>query len=627
MAHKIIGTAGHIDHGKSSLVRVLTGTDPDRLSEEQERGMTIDLGFAFLNDEIAFIDVPGHEKFIKNMVAGVSTVDMAMLVIAADDGVMPQTREHLDILKLLQLKRGLIALTKIDVADKEWLDVVEEDIRESVKHTFLQDAPIHRVSSTSGAGIPELREALIQMANQAEPRQDRGVFWMPIDRSFTIKGHGTVVTGSVLSGRVSLGDTCELLPQQKAIKIRGIQTHGISAERAELGDRAALNLQNIAKDEIERGNVLATLDYFKPTKILDAKLTLLPSAPRALTNRTRVRLHLGTREIMSRIKILGSERIEPGGSGYVQMMLEEMAVTQKRDPFVIRQYSPQLTIGGGIILDTNPQPHKRMDPVVIDHLQKLEKFDPAELVTSTLLQQTQPIKRADLEKLSGFDRETLDPILDDLTSKNQILEFGSKGLILHKTVFEKIKTTIAQAVQSFHQKEPLRPGIKKANLLAQTAKSMPQVFDAAVTELQTEGQIDITNDIVKLVSHQIKLNAEDEKLTNDIFNILQDGKFTTPPVKVLAHMLNCPPERIQFGLQALLGLEKIVRFEGDIYFTTSALEKARQKLLDFDGEEITVGEFREMLDTSRKFAMPLLTYFDEIGVTERVGDARIIKQG
>ncbi len=626
MAHKIIGTAGHIDHGKSSLVRVLTGTDPDRLSEEQERGMTIDLGFAFLNDNIAFIDVPGHEKFIKNMVAGVSTVDMAMLVIAADDGVMPQTREHLDILNLLQLKRGLIALSKIDMVDDEWLAIVEDDIRDAVRHTFLQNAPIYRVSSVTGDGIESLRKALIDMADQSQPRQDRGVFWMPIDRSFTIKGHGTVVTGSVLSGQAAIGDTFELLPQKRRVKIRGIQTHGSTSERAELGDRAALNLQNIAKDDIERGNVLATADYFVPTKILDAKISLLPGA-KALTNRTRVRLHLGTREIMARVKVLGTDKIEPGGSGYVQLLLEELAVAQKRDPFVIRQYSPQFTIGGGILLDVNPKPHKRLDAAVVEHLKRLENFDPSEIVTSLLLQHSQPIQAAELEKLSGFDAPVLKPILETLKSKNLILTFGAKELLLHKTVYGRIKSSIHHSVELFHQNEPLRPGIKKANLLAQTCKTMPQVFEAALVDLQHDNLLVMSNDMIKCTSHEIKLTDDERKLTDDILAILQDGQFTTPPTKVMAQMLNCSADRIQFGLQALLGLDKIVRFEGDLYFTKEALAEAQRRLQAFAGDEITVGEFREMLDTSRKFAMPLLAYFDEIGLTERVGDSRVIKKG
>ena len=623
--HKIIGTAGHIDHGKSQLVRVLTGMDPDRLAEEQERGMTIDLGFAFLNENIAFIDVPGHEKFIKNMVAGVNTVDVAMLVIAADDGVMPQTREHLDILNLLQLKHGLVVLTKIDLVEQEWLDIVQEDVRDLLRGTFLEHAPLHAVSSTTGEGISELRAALVDVVESAAPRQDRGVFWMPIDRSFTIKGHGTVVTGSVLSGQIKVGDTCELLPQKHALKVRSIQTHGQPTQHASLGDRAALNLSSIAKDDIERGNVLATPDYFTPSKRLDARLTLLPNAPKSLTNRMRVRLHLGTREIMARLKILGEEKIDPGGAAYVQFMLEETAVAQKRDPFVVRRYSPQITIGGGIILDANPMPHKRTDSNVLDRLQKLETFDPREIITTYLLQQTAPIDINALEKQSGIDADQIKSLLADLSNQHQIVQVGKA--ILHSNNYEKLKSAMMQTLAAFHEKEPLRSGMKKANLLSQIDKKMAPAFDRALNDLIEKEHIAmVMNDLLKLSSHEIKLNEKDEKLANDIYDILHEAQFTTPPAKVIAQMLNRPVNDIERGINALLGLEKIVRFEGDIYFTRAALDKAKEKLFKFEKSEITVGEFRELLNTSRKFAMPLINYFDSIGVTDRVGDVRVIQR-
>ncbi|MBN1478681.1 selenocysteine-specific translation elongation factor [candidate division KSB1 bacterium] len=625
MAHKIIGTAGHIDHGKSSLVRALTGTDPDRLAEEQDRGMTIDLGFAFLNQDLAFIDVPGHEKFIKNMVAGVTTVDMALLVVAADDGVMPQTREHLDILKILQLEHGLIALTKIDLVEREWLEIVEEDIRVLVHNTFLQHSPIIRVSSATGEGIENLRRAIIELARHTAPRQDRGVFWMPIDRSFTIKGHGTVVTGSVLSGHISVGESCELLPQRRSIRIRGIQKHGVSAETALPGDRAALNLMNIAKENIERGNILATPHHFYPAKIFDAKISLLDKTPKALSNRTRVRLHLGTREILARIKVLGADKIEPGGSAYVQLLLEQEAVAQKHDPFVIRRYSPQLTIGGGIILDTNPLPHKRMDKSVLTRLQKLETFEPVQVITSVLMQSQQPMTSAEIAQKAGFDRAVLEPILADLLEKKQIFTFGAKTRFLHKSNYDNVQEEMLSTLEVFHKKEPLRPGMKKANLLAQTAKNMPAVFEAALQTLEAQGKIVVSNDSVRLDSHEIKLSETVEALANDIYNILEQSGYATPPIKILAQMLARPQNDVQVGLNALLGLGKIVRFEGDIYFTKTAIDKAKEKLSELNGTEITVGEFRQLLNTSRKFAMPLLGYFDAIGVTERVGDSRLIK--
>ena len=625
MAHKIIGTAGHIDHGKSRLVLALTGTDPDRLNEEQKRGMTIDLGFAFLNDNIAFIDVPGHEKFIKNMVAGVSTVDVALLVVAADDGVMPQTREHLDILQLLQLERGLIALTKIDMVEKEWLDVVEEDIRDAVADTFLQDAPLFRVSAANGQGIPELRQAIIDTVAQTPTRPDRGIFWMPVDRSFTIKGHGTVVTGSVLSGSVQVGDSVDLLPAQRPIRIRGIQTHGRSAESAHLGDRAALNLHNISKDDIQRGDVLATSNAVAPTTLMDAKLHLLASAPKALPHRARVRLHLGTREIMARVKLLGRDSLPPGHAAFVQFVLEEPAVAQKRDAFVIRRYSPQLTIGGGIILDTRPKPHRRSDRAALEQLQRLETFDPLEIVTSALLQHNMPLKFNDLARESDVDVETLQSVLEELLDRHQIQKFG-KDSFLHQQNFQRIKNDITKTLQQYHQREPLRPGLKKANLLAQTSPSAPNVFEAALQELQEDNSIAISDDIVKLRSHTIQLSSKDEQLADEILAILEEAKFSTPPVKILAQTTQRPPEDVQRSLDALQGLGKLVRLEGDLYFTVTSIETAKL-LLHQRGQtqpEISVAEFREMLNTSRKFAVPLLNYFDDMGVTERLGDVRRI---
>ncbi|MBN1561952.1 selenocysteine-specific translation elongation factor [candidate division KSB1 bacterium] len=625
MAHKIIGTAGHIDHGKSTLVKVLTGTDPDRLAEEQTRGMTIDLGFAFLGDSIAFIDVPGHEKFIKNMVAGVSTIDIAMLVIAADDGVMPQTREHLDILKILHLKRGLVALTKIDMVDEEWLAIVEEDVRELLRGSFLQDAPIMKVSAVSGEGVAQLRQALIRLAEQADARQDRGIFWMPIDRSFTMKGHGTVVTGSVLSGSIAVGDSCELLPQKRSVKIRAIQTHGVAARQASLGDRAALNLMNIAKDDIERGNILATAAFFEPTTLFDVKLSLLENAPKALSHGSRVRLHIGTREIMARLKLLGVDKLTPGQSAYAQMMLEEVAVAQKRDPFVIRQYSPQLTIGGGIILDPNPESHRRTSRAVLERLHTLESLDASEIVMSILLQTDHPIKPAELCKKTTLEPNALEPLLQDLLQKKQLFFFAKEGY-LHKNSLAKRKTVIINELEKFHQKEPLRAGMKRANLLARTAREMPAVFDAIIADLLDQGVIVLVGDSVKLSSHEIRLSGEEEKIAASIYEILQNGQFVTPPAQVLAQQLHCPQEQVQRGLNALMGMGKIVRFEGDIYFTRSALESARQKLQSFAKSEITVAEFRQMLDTSRKFAVPLLGYFDDLGITARTGDTRIIKK-
>ena len=626
-AFKIIGTAGHIDHGKSSLIKALTGTDPDRLAEEQQRGMTIDLGFAFLDKDIAFIDVPGHEKFIKNMVAGASTVDAALMVIAADDGVMPQTREHLDILQILQIKHGIIALTKIDMVEEEWLDMVVEDIRELAHNSFLRDAPIMRVSSSTGEGVAALRDALIELVQRTPSRRNRGLFWMPVDRSFSVKGHGTVVTGSILSGSIKSGDAMELLPAQKPLRIRGIQTHGQSVDSAGLGERAAFNIMNISKEDINRGDVIASPDYFEPSMRFDARLFLLPGAAKSLTNRTRIRLHLGTREIMARIKLLGCDKIEPGSEAFVQLLTEDVAVAQKRDPFVIRQYSPQVTIGGGVILDANPKAHKRSDKSVLAALALLVNFDPEELVLSTLMQsKKEPITFSYLCKQTGLASDQAEHIIKELLAKNQAIQIGKKPAYLHRQNVDALKSTIINIIQDYHKNEPLRPGINRANLRASSGIKAANAFDRLVRELLEEGKIEERSNIIKLAGRQIRLGAEDEMFAEKIYDLLNRAGFNTPPAKIMADQLQVDEATVQKLLGALLGMEKAVRLEGDIYFTTAAVDRAKEMLRAFaqKKKEISVAEFREMLNTSRKFAMPLLGYFDAQGITSRVGDVRQI---
>lgn len=632
MSHIIIGTAGHIDHGKSALVKKLTGSDPDRLVEEQERGMTIDIGFAFLTDNIAFIDVPGHERFIKNMVAGVSTVDLALLVVAADDGVMPQTREHLDILSLLQLQRGAIAITKVDLGDEEWVDLVEEDVRNLVAGTFLQDAPIFRVSSVTGQGVPELKKALIELAESTTSRPDRGIFWMPIDRSFTIKGFGTVVTGSVLSGKTARGDTLEILPAKRKVKIRGIQKHGHAADAANLGDRAALNLANIAKDEIQRGNVLATADYFVPTVLFDTKLHLLKSAKKALKNRTRVRVHVGTREILARLKILDREKIEPGEDAFIQIQLEAEAVALRRDPFVIRQYSPAITIGGGIILDTNPKRHRRFDEELLERLKKMEHKDPIEIVNTALLAQSSTqINLKELVRLTGLNEDELREIVDNLVAQNIVVKFGknTNPSLLHQVNLKRIQENIQNTLLEFHKTEPLRPGMNKAELKNQTtANASPQAFELALNDLIASGVVAEDVQLVKLKSHKIELSARDEKIAAEIVHILAERKFSTPSEDEIANLTTAAGDDVRRVLGALQGMGKIQRMEGNIFFLKTSVDEARDILLRFaqTNEEISVSQFRELLETTRKYAMALLGYFDQIGLTERVADVRVINK-
>lgn len=623
----IIGTAGHIDHGKSSLVKSLTGTDPDRLSEEQERGMTIDLGFAFLNENIAFIDVPGHERFIKNMVAGVSTIDLAMLVIAADDGIMPQTREHLDILSLLQLRQGLIVLTKIDLVDAELLQLLHQEVQDAVKGTFLEKAPLFEVSTITGKGIEDLRSALIKMAEKSSERLDRGVFWLPVDRSFTMKGFGTVVTGSVISGQIAVGDTVEILPAGKVVKVRGLQSHGKPSTRVYLGQRAALNLQNIGREEIGRGDVLAAPDQFKPSQLFDARMQLLKNYKKELQHRSRVRVHIGTREIMARIKILDAEKLAPGKSALVQIELELAAVALRRDPFVIRQYSPPITIGGGIILNTNPKPHRRFTAAVIAELKALEHPDPSELVLAALISKPDQLTSVtDLQNASGL---ATDQVLALLEKNDKITKFviSGKPHFIHAQNIAKIKNRLLSVLVDFHQREPLKPGMSKAELRAQYGGAFPaKLFDTVLENLADDRSIEIQPHWVKLAGHAIRLSPAEEELAQKILQALDQQHFSPPDLETLAKQLNLPSTAVQHLLTALMGMGKILRFEGDIYFIQNAIDAAHEFLQKFAAQkkEISVSEFREGLGTSRKYAMALLSYFDQKGITERVGDGRVI---
>ncbi|HNW59384.1 MAG TPA: selenocysteine-specific translation elongation factor [bacterium] len=626
----IIGTAGHIDHGKSALVKALTGTDPDRLAEEHERGMTIDLGFAFLSPEIAFIDVPGHERFIKNMVAGVSTIDLALLVIAADDGVMPQTREHLDILSLLGVPRGLVVLTKIDLVDAELLDLVRDEVRETLHNTFLESAPLFEVSTLTGAGMPALREALIAAAGQMPGRRQRTTFWLPVDRSFVIKGFGTVVTGTLLSGAAAVGDPLELLPSGRLVKIRGLQQQGRSVEQVTSGYRTALNLQNIRRDEVQRGDVLATPGEFAASRRMDARLHLLKSGRKELTQHMRVRLHMGTRELMARVKILEAERLAPGGSALVQLLLEEPAVARRREPFVIRQYSPAFTIGGGSILDAAAAPHRRMDRNTLERLAALEHPDPFEAVAAALLADPfTPQSTAALAARCGLEADEAGHLLATGVANGELMATGTGGktLYLHREGYAQLLDRIKATLEAFHQREPLRPGMSKAELRAQIGGNIsPRLCDQALAALAAAGRIEEQPQWVRLAGHTIRLSAGDAALAERIHALLEAAPFAPPGEEEIARSLAAPAGEVRRLLGALQGMGHIVRLEGDLYFTVAALAEAERRLLDFarEREEISVGEFRELLATSRKYAVPLLNWFDQKGRTERIGDSRLV---
>ncbi|MFQ5638659.1 MAG: selenocysteine-specific translation elongation factor [bacterium] len=630
-SHFIIGTAGHIDHGKTALVKALTGIDTDRLKEEQDRGLTIDLGFAHFGDQTTIIDVPGHEKFIRNMVAGVSTIDIVLFVIAADDGIMPQTREHLDILKILQIKHGIIVLTKIDLVEEDWLELVKEELAGLVKDSFLENASVAPVSSVTAAGIPELKKVLEKRLSELRRSGERGVFWMPVDRSFTMKGFGTVVTGSVLSGEARVGGTLELLPQKKIVKIRGLQSRKQSVSEVGAGDRAAVNLQAIEKQQIRRGDVLAVANYFSPSQRFAARLDLLKSAPHIIKPNTRVRLHFGTTEVMARVSIFSKNRIEPGTSAYVLFHLERPAIARRLDPFVIRQFSPTLTIGGGVILDANSPRRKLSDPASLQLLHTLEKENPAQVLEEKIL--TAGYTLSTLESLAAdiaSPIERVERLAGDLqkAGKLTLIRKDGKKAALHVENLNSLTENVQSTLEQFHKNNPAKIGLNKSEIpKVLKTKIDREVLDYVVNALKERHVLKVTSGLLSLTEHEFALNDELKPLHEKIEKSLYEEKYSTSSSEQLAKKINAQIGDIDDVLAYMVSVKEIVRVEGNLYFHTLQLEKAREKLVSYlkKNHEISVSQFKELLGgTSRKYALPLLIYFDTLGVTERVGEVRIL---
>ena len=634
MSQLIIGTAGHIDHGKTALVNALTGVDTDSLKEEKERGLTIDLGFAHLGELATIIDVPGHEKFIRNMVAGVSTIDLVLFVVAADDGVMPQTREHLDILNLLRVRHGIIVITKIDLVDEEWLALVTEDVRDLVRDSFLENAPIDAVSTISNAGIPELKARVEEMAQEMKQREEDGLFWMPVDRAFTMKGFGTVVTGTVLAGALRVGESVELLPPQRLIRVRGLQSHGRTVECVSAGDRAAINLQSIEKDQVGRGQVVAAPNYFSSSKRFDARLNLLKSASRPLRTRSRVRVHFGTMEVMARVSIVKESQVEPGEHAFAQLHLEQPAVARRLDPFVIRQYSPTITIGGGVILNANAPRRRLSDPETLNELQALDKEDPAEALENVLL--ASGSRLFTLEQLISeiaaapeFVKETVAAWQEN--GKAVVLKKGGKAAVIHRLNFEKVQAAFLDAIAAFHNAHPTRPGVSKVELrMPAKSKIAPELLDLIIPALKQQGLIKERSGLLSLTEYKIELSQKLLTLKAQIAELLERERFTTSSPAEMAMRFSVKPETLAEVLGVMMASHEVVRVEGDIYFHPQAVAEVREKLVAFLQQhgEISISQFKNLLGgASRKYAMPLINHFDSLRVTQREGDVRVLASG
>ena len=635
MKQIILGTAGHIDHGKTSLIKAVTGVNTDRLREEQLRGITIELGFASLElpggQRLGVVDVPGHEKFVKNMVAGATGIDIVAMVIAADEGIMPQTREHMEICSLLGLRHGLVVLTKADLVDQEWLDMVCEEVADFTRQTFLEDAPIVPVSSATGDGIPAFLDALEQISNQVTQRTATGLFRLPVDRVFTMKGFGTVITGTLVSGKVSVGDPIMIYPTGIVSKVRGIQVHGQSVETAEAGMRTAINFQGLDKELVNRGDMVGMPDTLTPSHMVDVHLNYLSSNPKKLKHRSRVRFHSGTSEIMGIVVLLDRKELLPGEAAFAQLRLEHPVSLVRDDRYVLRSYSPVRTIGGGPVLNPIPVKHKPNKPGVIDHLTVLRQGSPDETIHQ-LVQAAgyRGCRCADLRLMANVPEKQLDKLLQAMLSQRQILLIDKdKQTFIDHEVFQDIQDTTQACITAYHDKFPLKPGIPKQELKSTLPPTIDsKTFLITLQHLAKTGIIAQEEDIVFLTDHKVTLGVDQEDLKDKIMNAYRQAELTPPYFKDVCQDLGAPPQTAKQVLALLINEGRVVKVKEDLYYHTKCLDRLKDKLVRhlMSNEEITTPEFKDMTGASRKYVIPLIEYFDSIQLTIRVGDIRKLRR-
>jgi selenocysteine-specific elongation factor len=639
----VIGTAGHIDHGKTALVKALTGVDADRLPEEKRRGITIDLGFAELDLDGArfgFVDVPGHEKFIKNMLAGASGIDLVALVIAADEGVMPQTREHFEICRLLAVKSGLVVLTKIDLVDAETLELARLEAAELVRHSFLGDAPIIAVSAKSGAGIDELKQTLLTLARNVPARKCETVTRLPIDRAFSVRGFGAVVTGTLACGEISEGTELEILPSKKKVRVRGIQTHGKKTEKARAGQRAAINLSGVDYAEIKRGDVLTEPQTLRSTQIFDAEIEVIKTAARPIRSRQRIRVHIGTTEVLARIQIFcETNEIKPGAINFAQIRLEKPVAAAAADCFIIRSYSPAQTIAGGRVIDPSAcKTRRRNFAEKIEQLKNLLKAAAANDKAAQLkiflgAAGKLGLTRFDLQARTGWRSKILDKFLIELSEKQAIVA-ATENLFIERTAFENLLEKTLAAVADYHRREPLGKGFGRETLRERVfARLDAEVFRAALKTLETRGQICVEKDLVRLASHNRILSLEEQQLFDRLKKIYDAARLEVPTLEqaltAAAAETKISKDRARKIFQIFLDMGELVQVTPEFYFRQTDLLDLIAKLRDFAAREngekiIDVARFKDLARVSRKYAIPLLEYLDRRQITRRVGDKRII---
>ncbi|MHB8708521.1 MAG: selenocysteine-specific translation elongation factor [Desulfuromonadales bacterium] len=625
----IIGTAGHVDHGKTALIGRLTGIDTDRLREEKERGISIDLGFAPLHlpdgTVAGVVDVPGHERFIHNMLAGIGGIDLVLLVVDVNEGVMPQTREHLQILKLLKIPRGILVLTKCDLAEIDWLDIVEEEIREEVAGTFLAEAPACRVSSVTGAGIPELAATIQQILHELPPRDEDGPARLPIDRHFTISGFGTVVTGTLLSGRIKVGDLVEVLPPGETVRVRELQVHGRKAEVARAGQRVAVNLAGFERADLERGAVVATPGFFELTSRVDARLTLLKEAPRPLKFRDPVHLHLGTARVTAKVVLLDRDKLEPGESVLAQIQFDQPLVAHRQDRFIVRSYSPMTTIGGGQIIDPNPPRHRRFRPEVMTALGELESGERAFLLQK--LTELVCARGKDLEQSSGLGRERVVAHLDALATAGRVRRCGDQWLT--EATAQHWERLLLDAVDGCHRDQPLLPGLPHATLKGVLpARLAPKAFEELLAALVAAGSLEQRGEHVARPGFVPRPSSEQQRLIERLIEIYDKAGMQANNRNEMLGALSAPAETVEACLAFLFSRGDLVRLSDEMIMHRDACAAALAALrTHFDSKPaLTLGEFRDRIGSARKQAQALLEYFDALKYTMRRGDERVAWQ-
>ncbi|MFP4573746.1 MAG: selenocysteine-specific translation elongation factor [Desulfobacterales bacterium] len=635
MKQIILGTAGHIDHGKTSLIKAVSGTDTDRLKEEKRRGITIELGFASIDLpsglHIGVVDVPGHEKFVKNMVAGAAGIDVVAMVVAADEGVMPQTREHMEICSLLGIRYGFVVLTKIDSVDEEFLELAAEDVSDFMKGTFLEDSPIVPVSSLTGQGLDEFINTLDRYCMALPERPATGIFRLPVDRVFSMKGFGTVVTGTLVSGRITTGEPVMIYPSGITTKIRGIQVHDRPVESSEAGLRTAINFQGIAKHAVNRGNVLARPDTLISSYMIDVELHLLESNERPLKNRDRVRFHIGTSQVPCNIILLDREVLEPGDTAPAQARLKRPLACVRDDRFVIRSYSPVRTLGGGRVLNPAPLKHRRLREETIEQITRILDPDPQTLTADHIAMAGYgECSFTQLKVLTNQTDKALDAALSSLLSNRTIIQTErSERRFVHYSTLEDFRESVTERLSAYHRANPLKEGMPKGELRSKFPEiKTPRLFNQLINLLIKEEKIIQAGESIRLAGHKVTLQTGQSDLKEKILSVYAEKGLQPPYFKELSGLLNAEPAQIKNVLMHLVNEGRIIKVKEELFFHADAIKDLKERLVNFLSEngDISPAQFKDLTKASRKYTIPLFEYFDAENITIRVGDVRKLRK-